>query len=396
MTASSFTGTLTFSAGVNPDGGADDEQLTNNFASAQISVVSPPPPTPTPLPTPVPTRTLEVTVLNGETPLSGVEVNAGSFGTAVTNKDGKALIPELPVGAAYSLTPLLTGFSFTPASLIGVVSSANQVPSFTATPLITPFFECIEERGATERIAHFGYQSSSQLPINIPVGDYNQLYGSASLPPTEFLAGPRIEQRAFSIPAPSTEVAWSLAGTTAQSVQTRVCPGVSTPTCPAPEVVDRCGVCGGDGTSCLPCSLTDLEPLQEQLLEQGTEYLTSILKEIRDQAKQKKITTKAGKISIRRASESLGGLRLQVASMPSPVRSCNQTRYCSEVSLTPSLSAIQDALRNLRRLDRRFSPRITPLQPKQRARTRPVSRAALFAGLGQSIKLLPPSYHRCR
>src|SRR5581483_8395736 len=78
------------------------------------------------------TYTLSGTVTVGGSPLSGVTVDGGALGTRTTDASGNYSFSGVAHGTSYTLTPSKAGFSFSPTSASGTLTS-NTTANFTAT-----------------------------------------------------------------------------------------------------------------------------------------------------------------------------------------------------------------------------------------------------------------------
>ena len=84
----------------------------------------------------LPSYIISGTVTLSGKPLSGVTMNLGGSATATATTDakGKYALTSLPSGS-YTVTPNLTGYSFTPTSASVSITTANVTKNFTAGPV---------------------------------------------------------------------------------------------------------------------------------------------------------------------------------------------------------------------------------------------------------------------
>ena len=139
-------------------------------------------------------------------------------------------------------------------------------------------------------------------------------------------------------------------------------------------VIDRCGVCGGDGKSCLGCS--DVSIFETQLGLDGTSLdQKNLVFKISGKLAQagKDAQSRSFVDSVRREAESLYKSNWNFTwGMPRVVSSCSNTTFCVQKSNAAGLTAYNDnatrlrnlALQALKRLDK------TSKDNKRKARNR--------------------------
>lgn len=196
--------------------------------------------------------------------LSGVAVNAGDLGLVITDADGNYRISKrVALGTAYNVSASLSGYAFTPESVCGTLS-VNNVVNFEAllANKVYPIVECVDLNADGTYSAHFGYYNTG-LAKTISIGKFNSFN---PLPlnqgqPIYFKSGRAVDQ--FVAQVTERPLTWSLTGggATAWTDSPQCCRGV----------LDQCGVCNGDGSSCNSCSiktysrdLSDLSFLNDQ------------------------------------------------------------------------------------------------------------------------------------
>ncbi|MGI6679918.1 MAG: hypothetical protein ACOX3T_00240, partial [Bdellovibrionota bacterium] len=117
--------------------------------------------------------------------------------------------------------------------------------------------------------------------------------------------------------------------------------------------LDRCGVCNGDGTSCLGC--VDVNIKGDKASLHGDEFVSMLiaqtellLKESNPYPQIKNIQASA-KRRINRANKRNAQLKTIIASLSDVMQSCTNTTYCVQGDNQPKLELIERHLRKLRR-----------------------------------------------
>ena len=103
--------------------------------------------------------------LTGGSPLASVSISSSVLGSASTNSSGNYSYSGISDGASYQLTPILSGYSFSPASISGSVSSSNNTHNFTASR--TPSIRSI----ADQNIEAFPTTTAINLTASDTEGD---------------------------------------------------------------------------------------------------------------------------------------------------------------------------------------------------------------------------------
>ncbi|MDD2942788.1 MAG: carboxypeptidase regulatory-like domain-containing protein [bacterium] len=77
-------------------------------------------------------HTISGTVLSNGSPLPGVSINAGALGSRTTDSSGSYSFTGIPLGTNYTITPNLSGHTFSPYQATGSLSG-NMTHNFSAT-----------------------------------------------------------------------------------------------------------------------------------------------------------------------------------------------------------------------------------------------------------------------
>lgn len=146
---------------------------------------------------------------------------------------------------------------------------------FIDSALLNPVLECVDRYEQGFFRARFGYENGNFDSISVPVGSENQFTPGPQDrgQPTQFLSGRIVN--AFSVDFDGSELRWrlgisdavatsnspsccvgtiDLCGECNGASQCLDCNGVPFGT----ASLDRCGICEGDGKSCLGCTDTDV------------------------------------------------------------------------------------------------------------------------------------------
>ncbi|MCO6432569.1 MAG: hypothetical protein J5J00_17075, partial [Deltaproteobacteria bacterium] len=125
-------------------------------------------------------------------------------------------------------------------------------------------------------------------------------------------------------------------------------------------VIDRCGVCGGDGSSCLECNTVDIASTQ-LLLDGNANRQNALIKKGLRQLLNKK-NTKSNKIfveSVRSSAQSLATESWQTAySIPQIITSCANTVFCAQVSNIAQIDKYNENAKALDSLVRSVAKRL--------------------------------------
>ena len=116
-------------------------------------------------------------------PLTGVTVTLSgkSTGTYTTGADGTYIFDGLTDGGAYTLTPILAGYTFNPASKVVVINGSNMDADFVATSFTGATYNISGKVTGVEGLnVKITLSSASTIAEVLTDGDGN--YTSPSLP----------------------------------------------------------------------------------------------------------------------------------------------------------------------------------------------------------------------
>jgi len=116
---------------------------------------------------------------------------------------------------------------------------------------VSPVLECVHQQSDKLYTAYFGYYNGNDYNVSIPVGSDNKFTPRPSnRNQTEFYNKGRFVN-VFSVDFDGGNLVWSLRGKTATaSRDSQKCPVDCAGVPNGDAVVDQCGICDGDGTSC--------------------------------------------------------------------------------------------------------------------------------------------------
>ena len=120
-----------------------------------------------------------------------------------------------------------------------------------------------------------------------------------------------------------------------------------------PAKEDRCGICGGDGSTCIQCTETSIKGDKAKIhgdefvkmLKQQTELL---LKEAKPYPPIREIQSSADR-RINRAEKKNAQIKSYVLKLSDVIKSCTDTKFCTQGDNEPTLEVIARYLRKLRR-----------------------------------------------
>ena len=120
-----------------------------------------------------------------------------------------------------------------------------------------------------------------------------------------------------------------------------------------PAKEDRCGICGGDGSTCIQCTETSIKGDKAKIhgdefvkmLKQQTELL---LKEAKPYPPIREIQSSADR-RINRAEKKNAQIKSYVLKLSDVIKSCTDTEFCTQGDNEPTLEVIARYLRKLRR-----------------------------------------------
>ena len=99
-------------------------------------------------------------IMHRDTPLEGVRVEAGAWGSAITVHDGTYCIPNVPEGSGYALVAAKDGFIFECGAPSGILGQADEIVDFNARKLLT----------ITGKITHKGFPLAGVEIDGGPIG----------------------------------------------------------------------------------------------------------------------------------------------------------------------------------------------------------------------------------
>ena len=124
-------------------------------------------------------------------------------------------------------------------------------------PALGPVLECVVKKSDGTYQAYFGYNNTSTSTINASIGTYNKFTPSPQDrgQPKSFLPGRK--SYVFSVLFNGDNLAWTLESSTSTASKTsKSCVVDCSGTVNGTKVVDQCGVCGGNNSTCKDCSGT--------------------------------------------------------------------------------------------------------------------------------------------
>jgi hypothetical protein len=306
-------------------------------------------------------------VKQNESPLAGVTIS-GSGNPVTTDDAGSFEFSRLTRSAELRLLPELDGYTFAPEMITIQASGPSTIEaSFSASAKIAPVVTCVRTAGNGERFAYFGYITLATTPLSIPQGSRNRVTPAGAGLVTEFLSGPRVVPVAFIASLANGPVQWRLLNQTANSEGSHPACGAEIQ-CPSGLTMDRCGICGGDGTACLGCSGQSIAVQVDSVRARTTTIVNALLAVAAGPSlPPRKVLGLINKIGDLGASIDLALVR-----MGSTIATCTNAYFCHLESLQPQRSAIQKALngfenlvplntgnsatrRNLKKVDARIS-----------------------------------------
>lgn len=127
-----------------------------------------------------------------------------------------------------------------------------------------------------------------------------------------------------------------------------------------PSELDRCGVCEGDGQSCLECEFLDIRATQTKLdggAKKQEKLIKRIGKRLRQLAPDSQTTAFVQKN--RKVTHELQLTNWSLAwQLPSDIQTCSNTTFCAQVSNLPILEEYRINSEQLRKIARRSIARI--------------------------------------
>ena len=222
-------------------------------------------PTPTPCPptaTPTKTPTSTPTATPTSTPTSTPTATPTKTPTATPTKTPTSSPTPCPPTATPTKTPTSTPTATptsTPTSTpTATPTSTPCTPTPTPTPIlpkVSPVLECVHKVSDAQFVAYFGFNNTNNTTVSVPVGS-NNLFNPEPAgrgQPVNFIPGRQVN--VFSVPFNGSNLVWKLTTSTATaSSSSKACPVDCLGNAFGTTVVDSCGVCGGDNSSCKDCA----------------------------------------------------------------------------------------------------------------------------------------------
>lgn len=325
-----------------PQGDPDCD--VGSYESANLGATNTPTPTntsePTATPTytytPEPTATFTPTI-PGPTATNTPEPTATFTPTIPGPTATFTPTPELTVTATPTNTAEPTA-TFTPTAVITATPTSTSEPTATFTPTVPgPTATNTPEPTAT----FTPVITASATPTNTPES-------TATFTPT--VPGPTATNTPEQT-ATSTPVVTASATNTPTSTVLVDCAGVSGGT----SVLDRCGVCNGDGQSCLGCTTTQNTQSQLGIDGRAAAQRDIILKLL---AKYKKLGG-AGTNDLATKANSLYRSAWSLAwSLPAVSIECTSTQFCTSVDNSEAKQGYESAMQGLTRMVKRISKKV--------------------------------------
>lgn len=291
---------------------------------------------------------------------------------------------------------------------------------------ISPLLICIQPDGAGSFTAQWGYESQNseccpayELPIReTGVGEDVRANFFSPAPidrgqPTFFTPG--INLNAFTTTWDGSPLTWTLRYFTltppffADASVTAVADG-NTPFCSTDclgnpngnAVIDRCGVCDGDGTSCLGCSDSDITTAQITLdsnaLVQAS-LVNEALYRLRRVRKPTRALSRYIKATRTEAERLYNESWLSIWSVPSVITQCTNSQFCVTISSLPLLDPFLTNTTALRDLTLDVTKRIRRNAKNRVQRRRAVdleTRAQILLDLNiQETQSIPVNISSC-
>lgn len=166
-------------------------------------------------------------------------------------------------------------------------------------------------------------------------------------------------------------------------------------------MVDRCGVCNGDGTSCLGCEDTNIQQTQVTMDSTSLAQKKLVFRAARE-------LERSASTSDRRTRKYVQSLRVRAQqlyesswgltwSIPTIITSCSNTEFCVQVSNTGTISQFNNNSQALKKLAAGAAKRLKRLSSaKARSAKSITSKAAKLhdANLSESAKV-PANISAC-
>lgn len=163
-------------------------------------------------------------------------------------------------------------------------------------------------------------------------------------------------------------------------------------------VLDRCGVCNGDGSSCLECSTTDISQIQFEVDGHAFKQLSLVKRArriiLRTNVNQRE--TRALSALLVLAEQTYGRIWSNIWSYQSQIVSCSNAIFCSSTDLTnKSQSVVDDSIEMTRLLKKQIK-----IQRKSGNRIRAIhiiemKMKKLQLEVSQQISQIPVSQSEC-